>query len=126
MLKIGCIVWGVQDVDRGMEFWSKALGYTVLTTTAETGGKWGMLGPKEGDGFLLSITLVTSPKARRHHMDLFTQDREAEVERLLTLGATRAEWNYQPDDEWEYTVMTDPDGNNFCVLQVAEDQWKNA
>ena len=125
MLTIGCIVWGVLDVGRGMEFWSRALDYKVLEAPSETGGNWGMLGPKRGEGFLLSITRVTSPKARRHHMDLFTQDREAEVERLLKLGATRAEWTYTPGDEWQYTVLADPDGNNFCVLQVSEDQWKN-
>ena len=32
------------------------------------------------------------PKARRHHIDLFTDDQEAEVNRLLALGAARKEW----------------------------------
>ena len=124
MLKIGCIVWGVTKLERSVEFWTRALDYKVLSSLAETKNKWAMLGPKEGDGFLLSLTLVTSPKARRHHMDLFTQNRETEVERLLKLGATRVDWTY-PDDEWGYTVLADPDGNNFCVLQVHENQWES-
>ncbi|MDL2219178.1 hypothetical protein LJC04_02400 [Ruminococcaceae bacterium OttesenSCG-928-O06] len=120
MLKIGCIVWGVMDLNRGMEFWEKALDYKVLATPSENADKWGMLGPKEGDGFLFSLTRVTSPKARRHHIDLFTDDRPAEVERLIGLGATEVDWTYQPGEE-DLTVLADPDGNRFCVVQVQQE-----
>ena len=39
----------------------------------------------------------------------------AEVTRLLTLGATRVPWRYEPDAD--YIVLADPDGNRFCVIQ---------
>ncbi len=49
-------------------------------------------------------------------MDLFVEDRDAEVERLLSIGATRKSWNYEPGSD--YIVLQDPDGNPFCVVQV--------
>ena len=59
---------------------------------------------------------VTSEKPKRHHMDLFTDDQEQEVERLLKLGADRVEWKYEPVAD--YVVLADPDGNTFCVVQI--------
>ena len=59
---------------------------------------------------------VTSDKPKRHHMDLFTRDQAKEVERLLNLGASRVDWNYEPDAD--YIVLADPDANTFCVVQT--------
>lgn len=112
MLEIGAIVWGVQDVFRAVEFWSAALNYQLKYPAAED---WAILVPKAGPGLQLSISKVSSPKPKRHHIDLFTSSREKEVERLLALGATRKPWNYPPDAD--YTVLQDPDGNPFCVVQ---------
>ena len=42
-------------------------------------------------------------------------DQNAEVERLVKLGATRYPWRYPP--EHDYIVLEDPDGNLFCVVQ---------
>lgn len=43
------------------------------------------------------------------------QTSQAEVTRLLALGATRMDWDYPPDAD--YVVLQDPDGNPFCVVQ---------
>jgi hypothetical protein len=52
----------------------------------------------------------------RMHVDLAAVDQEAEVARLVELGAKRVtdmdEWGYQ------WTVMQDPEGNEFCVAQT--------
>ena len=64
----------------------------------------------------LSLNKVTSDKPKPHHLDLFTQDQNGEVERLLKLGATRVEWDYEPGAD--YVVLADPDGNTFCVVQI--------
>jgi hypothetical protein len=48
------------------------------------------------------------------HLDLTADDREAEVRRLCALGA-REERSVTVEDDWAWTVMTDPDGNEFCV-----------
>ncbi|MBQ5356206.1 MAG: VOC family protein [Clostridia bacterium] len=110
MLTIGAIVWGVTDLDRSIRFWTAALDYEVRWKDSD----FAALGPKDGkEGVQLSLSIVTSPHARRHHMDLFCEDRECEAERLISLGARRKEWRYPPDAD--YIVLLDPDGNPFCV-----------
>ena len=111
-MKIGSIVWGVKDIDRAVRFWSEALHYRLREPASED---WAVLVPIEGDGIQLSLSKVTSDKAKRHHMDLFTDSQQQEVQRLLALGATRAEWIYPADAD--YVVLHDPDGNPFCVVQ---------
>jgi hypothetical protein len=49
----------------------------------------------------------------RVHIDFTVADREAEIERLLALGATRGEDHSIPGLNW--TVLQDPEGNEFCV-----------
>ncbi|HWP42801.1 MAG TPA: VOC family protein [Blastocatellia bacterium] len=59
-----------------------------------------------------------SGKRSRLHLDLYTNDREGEVARLIKIGATRYPWRHRPDDD--LIVLEDPDGNLFCVVQVAD------
>ncbi len=113
MLKIGAIVWGVKDIHQGVKFWSEALNYKLRR---EPDVDFAILEPKDGEGTQLSLNKVTSDKPKRHHMDLFAHDQVGEVERLLNLGATRVDWDYEPDTD--YVVLADPDGNTFCVIQV--------
>ena len=49
----------------------------------------------------------------RLHLDLRPDDRDAEVERLRGLGATRADVG---EGEQSWIVLADPEGNEFCVL----------
>jgi hypothetical protein len=51
----------------------------------------------------------------RLHLDLRPDDQDAEVERLLALGASRVDIG-QGDVSW--VVMADPEGNEFCVLRA--------
>jgi hypothetical protein len=51
----------------------------------------------------------------RMHLDLETDDVEAEVGRLEALGATR--WDHQTERGFDFWVLRDPWGNEFCVLQ---------
>ncbi len=51
----------------------------------------------------------------RLHLDFRPQDQKIEVERLLALGAARTDIG-QGDQPW--IVLTDPEGNEFCVLGV--------
>ena len=114
MLKIGAIVWGVRDLDRAIKFWSEALNYELSRAPDID---FAILIPREGEGIQLSLNAaVTSIKPKRHHIDLFTHDQAKEVERLLNLGATKADWKYE--HEADYVVLSDPDGNTFCVVQM--------
>ena len=65
------------------------------------------------------LLFVEVPDAKvtknRLHLDLRPDDRDAEVERLVGLGATRAEIG-QGDQSW--VVLADPEGNEFCVLSA--------
>ena len=68
------------------------------------------------------ITFVPVPEEKsgvnRLHLDLVPDDQDAEVERLLAKGATRADVG-QPDDV-TWVVLADPEGNEFCVLRARE------
>jgi hypothetical protein len=48
------------------------------------------------------------------HIDLETDNVEAEVERLEKLGAVR--WDHQQERGFDFWVLQDPWGNEFCVL----------
>ncbi|MEU9080199.1 VOC family protein [Kitasatospora sp. NPDC004745] len=70
------------------------------------------------DGLRLRFVPTPKPKTahkNRLHLDLAGgPDWEAEVARLLALGATRADIG-QGDVPWD--VLADPEGNEFCVLR---------
>ena len=53
----------------------------------------------------------------RLHLDLTTtaDDRDAEIERLLTLGASQVDVGQTGDESWD--VLADPEGNEFCVVR---------
>ncbi|MEO0492826.1 MAG: VOC family protein [Actinomycetota bacterium] len=65
------------------------------------------------------IFFIDSPADRhpknRLHFDFRPDDQAAEVERLLAMGATRADIGQGDDVSW--VVMADPEGNEFCVLR---------
>jgi catechol 2,3-dioxygenase-like lactoylglutathione lyase family enzyme len=119
MLRVGSVVWGVRDMKRAIDFWCGALDYELLREPEED---WAILVPRDGPGQRISFKLVASePLApQRHHLDLYAFDQEAEVERLIGLGAERVEWDYEADAD--YVVLADPDGNRFCVID-AGDEW---
>ena len=92
MTVIGSVVWGVRDIERAVEFWSDALDYELKRAPDVD---WAMLVPRRGEGIQLSLKLTNSDAPRRHHLDLFSDDQAADVERFLALVATRV-------DGWEY------------------------
>jgi hypothetical protein len=68
---------------------------------------------------VLSRERITDPKTvkNRVHLDLTTEagDRDAEIERLLALGARRVDIGQAGEESW--TVLADPEGNEFCVVR---------
>jgi Glyoxalase-like domain len=106
------------------EFWSAALGRPLDPNPSSEFAAIGMVEHRDTQGWRLSddptwlFSNVPEPKTakNRMHVDMATADREAEVARLVTLGATRVadmdEWGYQ------WTVLHDPEGNEFCVAQT--------
>lgn len=113
-LQIGSIVWGVRDIPAAVAFWCAALSYKPLREPSQD---WAIPVPREGTGVQLAISQVSSDAEnhQRHHLDLYARDGEAEVERLIGLGARRVDWRY-PEGA-DYVVLRDPDGNTFCVIE---------
>ncbi len=108
-------------------FWAAALGYQVLEETADLveigpGGRTDaelVADIRSGPAVpSLLFVRVPEPKAvkNRLHLDLspIDSDRDSEVSRLEALGARRTD--LAPDGS-SWVVMTDPEGNEFCVVR---------
>lgn len=102
------------DPRRLAEFWMQALNYRV---DEEEEGVISLV-PRDGDGPPIDILTVPERKSvkNRLHLDLRATGSTGseEVRRLLDLGAVRADVGQGPDVTW--TVLADPEGNEFCIL----------
>ena len=86
-------------------------GYVTMEMLAET--PWDRVGP----GMVFVRVPEDKTVKNRLHIDLAphtSDDRDAEIRRLLGMGATRADVHQSPDVGWD--VFRDPEGNEFCVL----------
>jgi predicted enzyme related to lactoylglutathione lyase len=99
------------DPQRLAAFWTEAAGLRI----EHDFGEFVMLVPIGGDGLALGLQQVPEPRVgkNRVHVDWHADDRVAEVERLVKLGATVRDEQSVPGLSW--TVLVDPDGNEFCV-----------
>ncbi|MFI6085214.1 VOC family protein [Streptomyces sp. NPDC051217] len=120
MITIGTIVMGAADVRRATDFWTRALDYVPRDGVVED--DWVVLVPAHGPGPGLSLGLSVTPVQEhpRVHLDLYARDaaeQAAEVERLVSLGAERVDWDRYPDDA-DFVVLADTEGNRFCVIDT--------
>jgi predicted enzyme related to lactoylglutathione lyase len=112
-LNLGGITIDCPDPRGLAEFWTKALDLEVAF---------------DADGFFIQLTSPANPRQpylglqkvpekragkNRVHVDFSTDDRQGEVKRLVGLGATEGETHEMPGLTW--TVLQDPEGNEFCV-----------
>lgn len=106
----------VADLDEGTAFWSAALNAVEEPLPEISSRVYRMLHLPEGEiRILLQKTKDEKVSKERMHLDLETDDVEAEVKRLEALGATR--WDHQQERGFDFWVMRDPWGNELCVLQ---------
>jgi predicted enzyme related to lactoylglutathione lyase len=114
------LVIDAADPARLARFWAAALGWEVADETPDEVDVWpdGYTYP---DPVALPLVFVPVPEPKtgknRVHLDLATESaahQAAEVERLLVLGAVRADVG-QGDVPW--VVLADPEGNEFCVVE---------
>ena len=98
----------VDDLKDAAEFWSKALGRPVETFDQDGDGKYAELKTDADEPFLL---LQRVDHAARIHLDIETDDLDAEVVRLDALGATRIAFVKR------WWVMQAPTGHRFCVVR---------
>jgi hypothetical protein len=112
-MHVGSVVIDCNDFARMLEFWQAALGYVPREPPGED---FAVLRDPHGGHVNVSLQLVPERRVgkNRLHLDLYTREPDAEVQRLLLLGATRAPRIPEPDDD--FVLLQDPEGNVFCVV----------
>lgn len=109
------LVIDVSDLDQGVSFWSAALNAAEEPVSENSRHIYRRLRlPDSEIRILLQKTSDEKASKERMHLDLETDDIEAEVARLEALGATR--WDHQQERGYDYWVLRDPWSNEFCVL----------
>jgi hypothetical protein len=122
---ISTITFACEDPHRLAEFWTAAVGYVPVEVSPERRAEidavvdptsWAMLQHPDrvGPRLLFHRRPRSQPEHIPIHLDLAVDDVEAEVERLVGLGATVVETKTDPFGG-SFTVMRDPEGNGFCV-----------
>ncbi|QNP75713.1 VOC family protein [Streptomyces roseirectus] len=108
---VAAVVVDCADPRAMARFWGGALDWTLLELTDAQA----TLRSPEGTGPFLEFLRVpgTRPTPDRVHLDLLPDDQQAEVARVLALGAVPLDTG-QGDAPW--TCLTDPEGHAFCVL----------
>ncbi len=117
-LRLHHIVIDTHDLPGLARFWTQALGWRVLSERDQEI----VIGPDVTAPVGICFMPVTDAKTvkNRVHLDLTTSaaDRDAEIERLLALGARRVDIGQTGQESW--TVLADPEGNEFCVVRPKE------
>lgn len=111
--RLGSVIIDCDDMEACILFWSGALGVEP-ERDAEDGVNVGLTAPGDRHLFLQSVPERKTAKTRMH-IDIETDDIQAEVRRLEALRATRK------GDQREFWVRQDPCGNEFCVLGPVTD-----
>jgi len=109
------------DPDALADFWAAALGYERGDFRPPS-PYVSLDGASAGQPDLL-LQQVPEPKPgkNRMHMDLRVRDNEAEVARLVALGARVLHGPFDDEGHWT-TVLADPEGNEFCVIVSPQDR----
>lgn len=113
------ITFDCADAVKLATFWSSVLGRPIDESEAQPDSEFARIGPGSAGPHNPWLAFVQVPESKRSknrvHLDLNTKSREAEVERLLDLGATHIHDKDERDEQW--TTLADPEGNEFCVVQ---------
>lgn len=109
------IVVDAHEPGRLAHWWAEVLGYSVVFEAADE------VAIARDPSTYPGMVFVPVPEGKtvknRIHIDLNPDDQEAEVRRLEGMGARRVEVGQarrEPPARW--VVLTDPEGNEFCVL----------
>jgi catechol 2,3-dioxygenase-like lactoylglutathione lyase family enzyme len=105
------------DLDTTARFWSAALGLRVADPDSGGTGRYAEFAGVPGD---LHVEVQKVDHPSRVHLDIETDDIDAEVARLEALGATRVAFVKR------WWVMQAPDGQRFCVVPLRDDNGRPA
>jgi len=116
-LRVDTVTIDAQDPRALALWWAEVLDYEV--GGGEPDEFW--IRPKDGapgTTFLFVVDPGEKTVKNRVHLDLRPDDRDAEVARLESMGATRVDIGQTGEESW--VVLADPEGNELCVLRSAE------
>jgi catechol 2,3-dioxygenase-like lactoylglutathione lyase family enzyme len=100
----------VDDLDASAAFWSRALGMRIDDADAgDVPGQYQQFGDTPGE---LHVEVQKVDHASRVHLDIESDDIDAEADRLETLGARRIGFVKR------WWVMEAPSGHRFCVVKM--------
>lgn len=104
------------DLARAERFWSSFLGLKAVHRE----DPYVYLDRLTPGGPRLALQHVPEPKAgkNRIHFDIRVPDRAAALAQIITLGG-RVVGDHQEGDFPTWTVVTDPEGNEFCVYEAS-------
>lgn len=124
--RIGELVLDCRDPDKLARFWCEVLDFVELGREEGDDGYAIEIGPREGFGgpqptIILRTADVPEQRTSLLHIDLNPTDRDqdAELERLLKIGARPADIGQTGEEQWH--VLADPEGNAFCLLKARID-----
>jgi hypothetical protein len=106
------------DPDAMARFWCGLLDYQVVpnyTDSIQTADPIG-----KGPRLLFTPSGGLKTTKNRFHLDLRPTDRDAEVRKAISLGATTSDVGQTGKETW--VVLADPEGNEFCILQSLTDR----
>jgi len=114
--RLWTVVVDAHDPATLARFWASVLDWSIFYESSDE------VVISKDDKTFPGLVFVPVPETKtiknRLHIDLNPDaDRDAEIERLLTLGARTVDIG-QGDVGW--TVLADPEGNEFCVLRSRE------
>lgn len=131
-LRWDSLVVDCDDPAKLARWWADVLNWRVVLDTDEevviapehatgsgpmSAAEWRTLGP----AIVFGVGVDEKQVKNRLHIDLaphLSDDRDAEIARLLELGASHVDIGQSEDLPW--TVLADPEGNEFCVLSARE------
>jgi predicted enzyme related to lactoylglutathione lyase len=106
MVTIDCV-----DPDGLADWWAKAVGGEV---NAVAPGDFVMIAREGGPALGFQKVPDPTPGKNKVHLDFHSADKEAEVARLVDLGA-RETGRHSFGPEFDWVVLADPEGNAFCI-----------
>jgi hypothetical protein len=107
------VVVDCSDPARLGRWWAEVLGYKITFESVDE-----VVIAGDGHPGLVFVPVPETKTAKnRLHIDLNPDDQDAEVERLLDMGARHIDVG-QGKQPW--VVLADPEGNEFCVLTARE------
>ncbi|MBF6177933.1 VOC family protein [Nocardia otitidiscaviarum] len=118
--RLACVVFDATEPRSAARFWAELLGWEItLDRPAEVD-----VAAPDPDGVEVALTFLAAPHPKaaknRIHLDLASRSldhQRVQVDRALSLGARRLDIG---QGEVPWTVLADPEGNEFCVLEPRE------